>query len=33
MLVMSKVTVSRMAKEKPFKVWAIYSTNGFHNGV
>ena len=33
MLVMSKVTVSRMSKEKPFKVWAIHSTNGFRNGV
>ena len=26
MLVMSKVTVSRMSKEKPFKVWAIQPT-------
>ena len=33
MLVMSKVTVSRMSKEKAFKVWAIHSTNGFRNGV
>ena len=33
MLVMSKVTVSRMSKEKAFKVRAIHSTNGFRNGV
>ena len=33
MVVMSKLTISRMSKEKAFEVWAIHSTNGFHNGV
>ena len=33
MLVTSELTVSTMAKEKALEVWAIHSTNGFHNGV
>ena len=30
---MSKLTISGLSKEKAFEVWAIHSTNGFHNGV